>query len=130
MSNNYIFRWFNFAKRYLHRCNHHTHKIVAVVLVNKSVVAVGWNNINKTHPKMFKYSEHKKTHAEVMALSKAKATNHDLSNAQLIVYGETKAGNKIYSKPCQYCQKIIQEYKIKEVIYSSHEGFDSYKDEP
>lgn len=126
MSYTYIARWFTFAKRYLHRCDHHSHNIVAIVLVNKSVVAVGWNNINKTHPKMAKYSEHKKKHAEVMALSKAKTKNHDLSNAQLIVYGQTKAGNQICSKPCKYCQQIIKDYGVKEVIYSSHTGFSSY----
>lgn len=129
MSTQFINRWFNFAKKHLDKCDHHTHNIVAVVVINKTLVSVGWNNINKTHPDMFRHSVHKKKHAEVMALNLAKHRYQDLSEAKLIVYGQTKAGNQICSKPCKYCQKIIKEYGVKEVIYSSHNSFETYYEE-
>ena len=120
-SNYFIDRWFSFAKRHIFRCDHRTHNVVAVILINKRLISVGWNDTNKSHPEMSQLNCHKKLHAELMAINKVKH-KHDLSKAQMVVYAETKAGLKVLGKPCPYCHELIKRYGIKDVIYSSHEG--------
>lgn len=122
MSTYFINRWFTFAKRYLNKCDHRSHHIVAMILINRKLIAVGWNDTNKTHPEMFELNCHKKLHAELMAINKVKH-KHDLSKAQMVIYAQTKAGNQVLGKPCPYCYELIKKYGIKDVIYSSHEGY-------
>lgn len=124
MQSLFINRWIKFAQKQTHRCEHENYRMVAIVLINKKLISLGWNNA-KTHPKMRALDEHKLVHAELMALAKV-AKREDLAKAQLFIYGETKAGNIITSKPCPCCQQLIKEANIKEVIYYNGTHFESY----
>lgn len=111
-------------KKYLSKCNHPTHSIVAAIFIKGKPISFGWNDIEKTHPIMSNLNEHKKLHAELCAINRCKH-KHDLSKATLVVYGENTHG-QCTSKPCQYCQEIIKSFGIKKVVFSTYEGFKTF----
>jgi deoxycytidylate deaminase len=101
-----------FAKK---SCSRQKHG--AVVVKAGSVVGTGYNK-NKNHP-MAVSPEHIKTHcsrhAEMEAIRDA---NWNVKGAILYVARVNKQGQDRNSKPCRYCQVVIDNTKIKKVIYT------------
>ena len=91
-------------------------KIGAVVAKGKRIISVGYNQMHKTHPRMYKQNPKKKLHAELHAIIGIYKT--DLTNATVYVYRERLDGLIGLSKPCIYCQVILEEAGIKKVFFT------------
>lgn len=89
----------------------------AVVVKSGRVLGTGYNK-DKNHP-LFVSPEHIKKycsrHAEVEAIRDARA---DVAGATLYVARVNNKGIDRYSKPCNLCEEVIQQSKIKKVIYT------------
>jgi deoxycytidylate deaminase len=92
----------------------------AVIVKSGRVIGVGYNK-NKNHP-MTVSPEHIKTHcsrhAEIEAIKDA---NFSVQGAILYVARVNRQGEDRNSKPCKYCQAVIQSNNIKKVIYTEGE---------
>lgn len=79
-------------------------------------------NQRKTHPLAIQYGKNEWSvylHAEINAIRNA-LKRHNLSvlsNSTLVVV-RIKAGKLAYSKPCIGCQRAINEFNIKRVVWS------------
>ena len=71
-------------------------------------------NVSKTHPK-FGSGFYRQLHAEGHAIYRAIRQGIDLRGTQIHIYRH----NNNLAKPCPSCMKLIQEYGIKDVFYSS-----------
>jgi deoxycytidylate deaminase len=105
-------------KKLTYHSMHHSHKISCVVARGNKVISVGINKI-KTHPR----SNHpwSMVHAELDAI--LGCTKEELKGADIYLFRQTKNGKPACSKPCQYCQKLIEVSGIKKVIYTFEGSF-------
>lgn len=89
----------------------------AVVVKSGRVLGTGFNK-DRNSPYIVS-PEHIKTHcsrhAEVEAIRDA---NWNVRGAVLYVARVNNQGKDRYSKPCSYCEAVIEEYQIKKVIYT------------
>jgi deoxycytidylate deaminase len=103
--------------RYMSKKSLARQKHGAVVVKSGRVLGTGYNK-DKNHPNQVS-PEHIKTHcsrhAEVEAIRDA---NWNVKGAVLYVARLNKQGKDRNSKPCKYCEAVIQSTQIKKVIYT------------
>lgn len=123
MSPNVLPDIFNLPKMISYESNH-KFKLGCVIFRKKKPIAMGFNQVEKTHPMMLRYQvKHSlRTHAELQALLGVR-WDVDLSKCLLVVYREKKDGSLGDSKPCPTCQKIIRSMGIRNVMYTTEFGF-------
>lgn len=92
----------------------------AVVVKSGRVIGMGYNK-DKNNP-LSVSPEHIKSHcsrhAEIDAIRDA---NNDVRGAVLYVARVNRMGKDRNSKPCERCESVITEMKIKKVIYTESE---------
>ena len=91
-------------------------KLGAAIIKRGKLLGFGYNSY-KTHPKFGSKDGFKTLHAEGAALYSAKKLGNDVRGATMIIY-RRGARN---SKPCEDCQKLIEEAGISKVIYTNYE---------
>ena len=97
-----------------------------VVSKNWDIIGVGYND-RKTHPyqaaiaKRLGLDEKIFLHAEFAALVAAKQRN--LYGARVFVYREFRSGELAMSRPCPICMSYIKELGIKDIYYTTDEGY-------
>lgn len=91
-------------------------KVGCVISRNRTVISIGHN---KTKYNKLWCHPLKKLHAEAVALKLA--GRDDLSGCTVYVYRESKNGTPRMSKPCEDCEKLLRERKVKRVVYSTSE---------
>jgi deoxycytidylate deaminase len=99
-------------------------KHAAAVVIKNKVVGLGTNTY-KSHPFADKYAHRDGAiypHAETSAIMDALRTVDDLSKATLYVVRVRKNGKHGMSKPCSGCEKCINDFGIKKVVYTTEEG--------
>lgn len=106
--------------------NHSQHKLSALILYKGRPLSFGVNDQYKTDPKIKKYTDVKKTHAEMSAIFRIKSKSI-LKACTMVVYREDKMGNIALAKPCAVCECMIKDYGIKKVIYSTPNGWKTEK---
>lgn len=104
------------------------HKLGAVMVLGKKVLAVGYN-ITKTHPIQKQYNIERgynpdvknngQVHAEMMCLINTRNLDVDWSKVSLYVYREHKDQTTALAKPCPACEKAIRERGILNVYYTT-----------
>lgn len=109
-----------------------TYHIGAAIISSRKIVSVGTNRW-RTHTKQKKYTPYRyldpydvdvdvsRCHAEMDAIIKAGRT--DLSGASIYVYRQDKNGDLANCKPCGACMQAIKEAGIKQVFYTSKDGY-------
>lgn len=102
-------------------------RIVSLIVIKNQIISIGYNK-EKTDPFVIKYQKNEDTeylHAETHAIKKAlrvlKKPN-DLEKATMYIY-RIKSNSKLelvsgLAKPCSGCQKAIDNYRIRRVVYS------------
>jgi deoxycytidylate deaminase len=111
---------FELAKRLSYKSNSY-HKLGCVIANRNRVVSVGFNNMNKTHPKA--NTPWKTLHAEMDALIGVDFT--DVEGCTAYVYRELKSGRPAISKPCSACELALRKAGIAVVYYTTDGGWDS-----
>lgn len=133
-NNTKINRYLNMAKEASRQSDFTKHKLGAVAIYHGSLLATGCNSC-KTSPIQKRYNKardykveagYKNTncvHAEVACLSKIRYLDIDFSKVKLYVYREHKNGVKTLARPCPACQKMIKDMGIREVWFTTENGF-------
>lgn len=106
--------------------------IGAAIVSGRKVVSIGTNRW-RTHTKQKKYAPYRystaweadadkgRCHAEVDAIIKAGRT--DLNGASIYVYRQNLNGELANCRPCGACMQAIKEAGIKDVFYTSEDGY-------
>lgn len=88
------------------------------------------HGINKIFPTSFamKYAQHKgwQIHSEAEAISKIK-NKKKIKGATIYNCRLTKCGIPELSKPCFGCIKMLRDFEMKKVVYTTRQGFKSEK---
>lgn len=101
---------------------HDMFKLAALVFDKQGrVISAGVNHQTKTHPILRRYDLNKTVHAEAAALLFYKHPQH-FKGASIFVYRERKDGNFANAKPCHMCQKLIQQFGISKLYYTTETG--------
>ena len=125
------YRYFEVARAVSKTSEFKRVKIGAVVVLDKSIIAVS-SNIKKSHPLQKKYNEkrfgpsfedncHHFQHAEFAAI--AKVMHRDLSRAKIYVFREDKYKKFAICRPCIACTELIRHVGIKDVYYTTPNGY-------
>lgn len=126
-------RYLNMAKDVSRQSDFRQHHLGAVVIYKGSLLASGYNS-NKSSPTAKKYNRERgfdveasystnSIHAEMMTLNKIRYLDIDFSKVKLYIYREHKNGVKAMARPCPACQKMIKDMGIKEIWYTTENGF-------
>lgn len=123
-------RYFEVAKAVSKTSLHSKFKIGAALILNKSVVAVGVNDENKSHPLQKKYNALRfnddackhSIHAEIDVLTKAKNQIENFKNAKLYVFRLQRTGMIGNARPCKACMQAIKDFGVSEIYYSTDNG--------
>lgn len=98
------------------------------LLRKKNVLAVGQNNIYKTHTLAhtigYKWPTIHSELAAIVAYQDARKSN-DMSDLTMVNFRFLKNGDLSVSCPCRYCKKLLKTFNIPMVIYSHDQGFSS-----
>lgn len=133
-NNKKINRYLDMAKEVSTQSDFAKHKLGAVAIYRGSLLATGFNSC-KTSPVQKRYNKERNyqvdapfknsncTHAEVACLTKLRYLDIDFSKVKLYVYREHKNGVKALARPCPACQKMIKDMGIKEVWFTTENGF-------
>lgn len=96
------------------------HKVVAVFYNKSTIVAMGFNQPYKTHPKA--WTKYKTIHAEFDALMDLRRSltwgKYDLSKYSLYVHRVRRDGKDGLSKPCECCQQMLAWAGITDIHWS------------
>lgn len=90
-------------------------RVGAVIFRGSKILGVGFNDMDKTHPKAM--TEERKRHAEFSAAMNAK--RYDLKGARMYVVRLKKDGTMGNAKPCEHCAEQIMLAGIKSVGFST-----------
>lgn len=110
-------------------------KIGCVVVYKHRIISSGYNS-NKTNPTQAKYNSQRfigegyphRVHAEIHALSPLlKDKLIDWSKVKIYTYREKADGKLGCSRPCKSCLALIKDLGIKEIGYTTDEGFATEK---
>ena len=104
-------------------------KIVACIVLKNKVISYGFCEL-KSHPFQCRYKKNKDAvywHAETRAIYNALKIlpYEDLEKCTLYVCRVKNENNKkvfAMAKPCSGCQRAINDYKLKNTIYSNDKG--------
>lgn len=97
-------------------------RVGAVVTKRRHIVSMGYNQ-KKTHPLIhkFPYDPHVGLHAEMDACF---GIDTDMLSGSTIYIARLLRNNKTaLSKPCEGCQALLKYFGIKNIIYSTDNGF-------
>lgn len=108
----------------------HRTKLGCVVVKNHKIISSGHNSWTKTHPfqakidkKFFGCECAGKLHAETDALLPLIKNGIDLTDASIYVIRKMNDGSNGMARPCPRCMSIIKKCGIKNINYTTGDGF-------
>lgn len=98
--------------------------------ISGSIISIGCNR-NKTHPSQSFYNKYRikseymlpKLHAEVNCLNAMKGLDVNFSKVKLYIYRIRKDKPFGLSRPCPSCMAFIKDLGIKNIYYTSNDGY-------
>lgn len=105
-------------------------RVGCAVYYKGSLLARG-HNTDKTSPLQKQYNRYRfpendtpsKNHAELAALKKIRYLDIDFSQVEVYTYREWKNGRLAESRPCPSCMAFIKKLGIKNIKYTTRDGF-------
>jgi deoxycytidylate deaminase len=107
-------------------------RIGCVAIYKKQIIGSGYNT-NKTNPIQMHYNKYRNfewssnsqsiLHAETSCILSIKNLDINFSKVKLYIYREDKSGHTALSRPCQACMHAIKDLGIKEVNYTTYNGY-------
>ena len=128
-----ITRYLNMARDASKESKFPKYHLGAVAIYKGSLLAAGCNS-KKTNPRQMLLNRERgwrantnefynPVHAELACLSKIRYLDIDFSKVRLYIYREHKNGVKAMARPCSACRKMIKDMGVKEVWYTTEDGF-------
>jgi len=124
------YKYFNKARQAAMVSDYYKTHIGCVAVYQSSIIGIGCN-CNKTHPaqkfynKYRKYSEMMlpKLHAEISCINSIKHLDINFSKVKLYIYRIRRDQPFGLSKPCPSCMAAIKDLGIRDIYYTSNDGF-------
>lgn len=130
---NFSHRYFEKARNAALLSDYGKFHIGCIAVYCNQIIGIGCNS-NKTHPKQRYYNKYRnmasdncepipKIHAEMMCLNAISKLDIDFSKVHLYVYRPLKMTPYGMARPCQACMNAIKDLGIKNVYYTSNNGY-------
>ena len=125
------YRLFNIARNVSDMSDFSRVKIGCVLACGNKIIGSGFN-CEKTHPLQAIYNSERfeggeaKLHAETHAIIPLLKKNIDWKNVQIYVFRDKKEdGKRVISmaRPCKSCMKMIKDIGIKDIYYTTEDGY-------
>ncbi len=134
LSENKIHHYLDMANNACYYSDNHRARLGCVITYKNKILSVGWNLQDKEHPLQKQYNKYRNydpeastsrntIHAECHALIRTKNLDVDWSKANIFVYRIKKDGSKGLAKPCPACEAMIKAKGIKNIFYSTENGY-------
>ena len=132
-----ITRYFNLAKNASQFSGYEKNKIGAILVYKHDIIGVGYNR-KQSSPTQKKYNIYRTTktrkydvdvmdnyiHAEIDCVQNAtRLFKGDLSKCSIFVYREHKDGSMGVSKPCKGCSMYLKDMNVKNIYYTTDNGW-------
>lgn len=124
------YRYFQKARQVASISDYHKAHIGCVAVYQGQAIGLGCN-CNKTHPIQKKYNRYRKPsdsmlpklHAEINCLNQIKHMNINFSKVRLYVYRIRKDQPFGLSRPCPSCMAAIKDLGIRDIYYTTNDGY-------
>lgn len=124
------FKYFEKAKRIASVSDYRRVHIGCVAVFQNRIIGI-WCNSEKTHPVQNHYNRYRingnnllpKLHAEINCLNQIRHLNIDFSKVKLYIYRIRKDQPFGLSRPCPSCMAAIKDLGIKEIYYTTNDGY-------
>lgn len=130
MLSNSDYKYFHKARQVAGISDYSKTHVGCVAVCQGQVIALGFN-CNKTHPKQHYYNRYRKQsddmlpklHAEISCLNQLKNLNINFSKVKLYIYRIRKDQPYGLARPCPSCMAAIKDLGIKDIFYTTNDGF-------
>jgi deoxycytidylate deaminase len=124
------FKYFNKARQAANISNYPRVHVGCVAVYQGQIIAIGCNS-NKTHPAQKYYNQYRKQddsllpklHAEISCLNSIRHLDVNFSKVKLYIYRIRKDQPFGMARPCQSCIAAIKDFGIKDIFYTTDDGF-------
>ena len=100
-----------------------TQKHFSFLLRRNKIISIGWNDAIKTEPLSYKYRSRFFTrHSELSAIKNSHLSADELSHLTLVNTRVNTWNRIMRSKPCDACQRMLQAFGLRNVIYTNEQG--------
>ena len=124
------YRFFEKAKKVASVSDFYKTHMGCVAVYQGQVIGLGCN-CNKTHPSQQYYNQYReksdsllaKLHAEMSCLNSIKNQNINFSKVKLYIYRIRKSQPFGLARPCPSCMAAIRDLGIRDIYYTTNEGY-------
>lgn len=124
------YRFFEKAKKVASVSDFYKTHMGCVAVYQRQVIGSGCNCC-KTHPSQQYYNQYReksdsllaKLHAEMSCLNSIKNQNINFSKVKLYIYRIRKSQPFGLARPCPSCMAAIRDLGIKEIYYTTNDGY-------
>ena len=129
------YRYFDKAKQIAEISDFKKVHIGCVAIYKGNIVGIGCNT-NKTHPAQKYYNKYRrpdgedismvampKLHAEINCLNQLKHMNVNFSKVKLYIYRMRNDRPYGMARPCPSCMAAIRDLGIRDIYYTTNDGF-------
>ena len=130
MLRNIDYKYFNKARHVASISDYKKQHIGCVAVYQGQVIGLGCN-CNKTHPTQKFYNKYRiksdnmlpKLHAEISCINQIKHLDINFSKVKLYIYRIRKDQPFGLSRPCPSCMAAIKDLGIRDIYYTTNNGF-------
>ena len=125
------YKYFQRAKQVAQISDFKKTHVGCVAVYQGNIIGIGYNS-NKTHPKQEYYNRYRckdcillipKLHAEISCINSIRHLDINFSKVKLYIYRTRKDQDYGMSRPCPSCIAAIKDLGIRDVYYSTNNGF-------
>ena len=130
MLSNIYYKYFTKARQAANLSDYHKTHVGCVAVYHGQVIGLGYNT-NKTHPIQKYYNRYRepsdtmlpKLHAEINCLNQIKHIDINFSKVKLYIYRIRNDQPFGLSRPCPSCMAAIKDLGIKDIYYTTNDGY-------
>ena len=130
MLRNVDYRYFDKARRIADISDYNRVHIGCVAVYQGQIIGIGCN-CNKTHPTQKLYNRYReqsdsmlpKLHAEISCLNQIKHLDINFTKVKLYIYRIRKDQPFGLSRPCLSCMAAIKDLGIRDIYYTTNDGY-------
>ena len=130
MFRNIDYRYFDKARRIADISDYNRVHIGCVAVYQGQIIGIGCN-CNKTHPTQKLYNRYReqsdsmlpKLHAEISCINQIKHLDINFTKVKLYIYRIRKDQPFGLSRPCLSCMAAIKDLGIRDIYYTTNDGY-------
>lgn len=123
-------KYFNKARKVAEISDYHGYHIGCVAVYQGNIIALACNT-NKTHPIQKYYNRYRiesdsmlpKLHAEIHCINSIRNMDINFSKVKLYIYRTRKDRPHGIARPCPSCMAAIKDIGIRNIYYTTDDGF-------